>query len=161
SSFLHLAEDNPASESGPYVSLILDRLLAIKSIASSQLLSTNSPSFLIRGFLSLSGFLIISLCNLPLTHKDVPLTGEFSFGVTPTTFPSTTFKSKLHPTPQKGHVVVTFSTSQGLVPLSCLFVKAPVGHTDTHCPHNLQFSVLNGSSYAVVTVELNPLPTKS
>ena len=87
--------------------------------------------------------------------------GASSAGVTPTTRPFLTFRSKLQPVPQKGQVVRTFVTSHGRVPTKCLLIRAPVGQAATHCPHIRQISRSMGRSKDVVTVEFTPRPTKS
>src|SRR6185503_2201391 len=95
--------------------------------------------------------------NLPLTHR-LPLVTSWSSGdVTFTISPSCTCSSRLHPTPQNAHTVVTTSCCDSShVPsrrmsYSRFDISAPVGHTAMQLP---QYTHAESGSVTSSSVEM-------
>ena len=85
------------------------------------------------------------------------LDGFAGWSSTPAMRPSpSTCNATPQPTPQYGH---TDGTSRRLSTTGCAFgERAPVGHTDTHWPHDVQIESMTGRSMNAAIRASRPVP---
>ena len=99
--------------------------------------------------------------HLPLPHARPALTVPSLSGFAFISMSAYDSSLRLHPTEQYEHVVSVSTAATGvsfiIVVLSC---RAPVGHTLTHCPHEIHPDSMSGFSRFGFTTVSNPLFTR-
>src|SRR5690606_36296437 len=91
----------------------------------------------------------------PFTHVCPRLDGPSSAGSIATTSPSRTWTSSEQPTPQYAHVVVTVLSMVSFA-RKAASSSAPVGHVETHAPHETHALSVNDESIPATIFVAHP-----